>query len=97
MFVAAWRFTTADREAFEAHYGPDGTWAQLFRRDPSYVRTDLLRDEGSYLTLDWWESRAAYERFRETYAADYAEIDRRCESVTSGEEKIGEFEMLSSS
>jgi hypothetical protein len=96
MFVAVWRFTTSDAAAFEEHYGPNGTWAQLFRRDANYVRTDLLRGDGMYLTLDWWTSRAAYERFRVAYAADYAEIDRLCEEVTTGEEKIGEFDVVGS-
>ena len=92
MFVAIWRFTTARPDEFERHYGPDGTWAQLFRRDASYVRTDLLRDDASYVTLDWWASREAYDGFRERHAADYAALDRTCEAVTVEEDKLGEFE-----
>lgn len=94
MFVAVWRFTTNDARAFEEHYGPEGTWARLFRRDAQYVRTDLLRGADGYLTLDWWSSRAAYESFRTSHARDYAEIDALCESVTTSEEKIGEYELV---
>lgn len=93
MFVIVWKFTTRDATAYERHYGPDGTWAELFRRDPSYVRTDLLKGADHYLTLDWWTSRDAYEAFRAAHADRYAEIDRLCEAVTTGEEKIGEYEL----
>jgi hypothetical protein len=92
MFVAVWRFTTSDPAAFESHYGSDGTWARFFRGDPAYVRTDLLVDGEAYLTLDWWMSRAAYDAFRESNAAEYARIDRICEVVTVTEERLGEYE-----
>ena len=92
MFVAVWRFTTDVPAEFERHYGPDGSWAELFRRDPAYVRTDLLRDGTSYVTLDWWISRAAYDTFRAKHATDYATLDFMCEAATTEEEKLGEFE-----
>ena len=92
MFVAAWRFTTSDPAAFEHHYAPDGTWAQLFRRAPGYVRTDLLTDGTAYVTLDWWTSRDAYDAFRSAHAEDYARLDRECESLTLSEESLGSFE-----
>jgi len=92
MFVAAWRFTTSDRDAFERHYGPDGTWAQLFRRGDGYVRTDLLTDGTAYVTLDWWTSRDAYDAFRREHADEYARIDLECESLTLSEESLGHFE-----
>ena len=95
MYVIVWRFTTADPAAFEPHYGPDGTWARLFRRSPDYIRTDLLRGADSYLILDWWTSRTAYDAFREANATEYAEIDRMCEAVTTEEEKVGEYEAVS--
>ena len=92
MFLAAWRFTTSDRETFERHYGREGTWARFFRRDAGYVRTDLLTDGTSWLTLDWWASRQAYEDFRRQYADEYARIDRECEAVTTSETALGFFE-----
>ena len=94
MFLAVWRFTTTDPDAFERHYGREGTWARLFRRDRGYVRTDLLTDGTSYLTLDWWTSRRAYEEFRQAYADEYARIDRECEAVTTSETALGFFEEL---
>jgi hypothetical protein len=91
MHVIIWRFTTTDPAGFERHYKPDGSWAQLFRRDPEFVKTDLLLEGDTYLTLDWWTSAAAYDAFRKQHAADYAKLDAICEALTSFEEKVGEF------
>ena len=46
MFVVVWQFEIAEEKisAFEAAYGPEGTWAQLFRSSPEYLGTELLRD-----------------------------------------------------
>jgi len=94
MHVAIWRFTTAIPDEFETHYGPDGTWARLFRKDPGYVRTDLLRDGNTYVTLDWWTSREAYDAFRAQHASEYAELDAICEALTETEEKTGAFDVV---
>ena len=94
MHVVIWRFTTADPMEFEQHYGPDGSWARLFREDPNYVRTDLLRDGSAYVTLDWWTSRQAYDAFRGAHARAYAELDRICEALTETEENVGAFDVV---
>jgi heme-degrading monooxygenase HmoA len=49
---------------FEEAYGYRGAWVSLSRTDPAYIRTELIqdvRDANRYLTLDFWESEAAYE------------------------------------
>ncbi|MEO8382746.1 MAG: hypothetical protein ABI779_24015 [Acidobacteriota bacterium] len=91
MYVIVWRFTTSDPVAFERHYGPHGTWTALFERSGDYLRTDLLRGEDGYLTLDWWTSAEAYDAFRREHADAYAEIDRACEALTSSEEMMGSY------
>jgi heme-degrading monooxygenase HmoA len=58
-YATLWEFTVAAaRQAeFEAHYGPDGTWARLFSRADGYLGTELLRDRADplrYLTIDRW-------------------------------------------
>jgi len=72
LFVTLWEFEVkpGSEELFEKAYGPDGEWVQLFRRDPRYRGTRLLRDVGwkrVYLTMDEWESRAAYEDFQKRF------------------------------
>lgn len=94
MYCIVWRFTTSDPAAFEEHYGPNGTWAQLFRRSGNYLRTDLLRSADAYLTLDWWTSLDAYNAFRAEHAEEYARVDATCEAVTTFEEKLGEFDAV---
>lgn len=91
MYVVLWRFTTTNPAEFVRHYGPDGTWSALFARSPEYVRTDLVTDGDVYLTMDWWSSREAYERFRTDHASDYAALDAECGKLTASEEKVGEF------
>ena len=80
---------------FEQAYGPEGEWVRLFRRDPGYRGTRLVRDAGRervYLTIDWWESRYAYDQFLETCTQAYAEIDRKCEGLTIREVNLGSGE-----
>jgi quinol monooxygenase YgiN len=82
---------------FEAAYGVDGEWAQLFRHEPAYIRTDLLRDRENplrFMTIDYWKSREEYLSFQEKYRSDFAAIDTRCETLTSNEIHLGEFDLL---
>ena|ERR1700757_2019590 len=99
-YVAIWEFLVkGDCQAqFEAVYGPKGEWAIFFEQDPAYCGTDLVRDVQNnrrYVTLDYWNSRQAYEEFRSKQAAGYREIDARCESLTERETNLGGFDRLS--
>ena len=42
--------------------------------------------------LNRWESEAAFEEFRQQFAAQYEALDRECEGLTQTETKIGIFE-----
>jgi heme-degrading monooxygenase HmoA len=96
MFVTLWEFEVkpGSEELFEQAYGAEGQWVQLFRRDGRYRGTRLLQEVGAervYVTMDSWESREAYEEFRERFAAEYIEIDRACEDLTLGERHFSQF------
>ena len=96
MFVALWEFEVklGCEEKFEKVYGADGAWARLFAQDASYRGTRLVKDverERFYLTLDFWETREAYERFKKENAAEYGRIDRECERMAVREQELGEF------
>ncbi len=98
--VIVWEFRVrpAKRRAFEKVYGPEGDWARFFRRDKAYIRTELIRDWQSrdrYLTVDYWSSRPAYLRFKKENKTEYAAIDKKCESLTTREKFVGEFETVS--
>jgi heme-degrading monooxygenase HmoA len=94
VYVIVWRFVVREehRAQFEKHYGPEGTWALFFRRDPAFVRTELLRGQSNeYLTLDSWASEAAFVAFRAAHSAEYEEIDRGFEAMTESELRVGAY------
>lgn len=97
-FTAIWEFHVKPetRSEFERIYGPDGDWAQLFRRSPDYRGTILLcdRDHHKYVTLDRWNSREALQQFKRQYQVDYAALDKKCENLTEKETFIGDFESV---
>jgi heme-degrading monooxygenase HmoA len=99
-YVYIWRYVVrpGSEAAFEAAYGPDGDWVRLFKEADGYLDTQLLRDQAdprTYLTIDRWTSRAAWEAFRTARAAEWDEIDQRGEDLTEREEEMGRFEELS--
>ncbi len=96
MFVVVWQFEIAEEKiaAFEAAYGPEGSWAQLFRTSPGYQGTELLRDayiSGLYLTIDRWTSEDAFRAFRKDNDAGYEALDRACDALTQSETRIGAY------
>ncbi len=96
MFVVVWQFEIAEEKipAFEAAYGPDGAWAQLFRSSPNYLGTEFLRDAyvpGCYLTIDRWASEDDFRAFRKQNDRAYEALDRSCDDLTSRETRIGAY------
>jgi quinol monooxygenase YgiN len=77
-FVCAWEYVVRPTcvAEFERIYGT--------HRD----RTQPTR----FLTLDFWDSREALDRFRKAFSAEYAALDAHCESLTEREREIGRFE-----
>ena len=97
MYVIIWKFVVKPglEDDFESVYGPNGTWAQFFRRGHGYIATELLRDTsapGQYVTIDRWDSKAAYEEFKKRFADNYSAIDQECEVLTESETEIGTYE-----
>jgi heme-degrading monooxygenase HmoA len=96
MFVILWQFDIAEDKiaAFDAAYGPEGTWAKLFGLTTEYLGTELLRDAyvpGRYVTVDRWRSEEAFRAFRAQHDPDYETLDRACDSLTAAETRIGAF------
>jgi ribosomal-protein-alanine N-acetyltransferase len=99
VFVIVWEFRVRPNKsrAFEKAYAPDGVWAKFFRHGAGYIRTELIQDREEprrYLTIDVWQSRQAYERFKKQTRAEYLAIDKECESLTRSETLIGEFQSI---
>jgi heme-degrading monooxygenase HmoA len=77
------------RAEFEAVYGPDGDWAELFRTGAGYLGTTLERTgAGSYLVVDRWDSRADYERFLADNADRYEAMSRANERLYVSERRL---------
>ncbi len=96
MFIIVWQFEIAEEKiaAFEAAYGSDGPWAQLFRKSPDYKGTELLRNTyegGKYLTIDRWASEDAFRVFRKQHDAEYEALDRSSDVLVTRETRIGTY------
>ncbi len=95
MHVILWRFRVRPgREAeFETLYGGDGEWVRLFRTGAGYIGSELLRaSDGTYLTIDRWESEGSFRSFQEAHAAPYDAIDRNGRGLTIEEAKVAAVE-----
>jgi heme-degrading monooxygenase HmoA len=69
-------YEVRDAAEFERVYGPDGEWAEFFRRGRGYIGTELLRDveaPGRYLVVDRWETADAYNAFVAERRNEYME------------------------
>ncbi len=92
-----WEFEVREsrRPEFEDHYGPEGSWARLFRAAPGYVSTELLNDRDNplrYVTIDHWSDREQWFEFRRRHAKEYEALDRQCEELTTREAPLGEYD-----
>ncbi len=97
MFRILWQFDTTDEHvgAFAEAYGPEGPWVAFFRQAPGFQGTDLFRRTVSppcFLTLDRWETRAAYETFRRERGVEYSALDAACEGLTLRETFLAAWE-----
>ncbi|MBS1978126.1 MAG: antibiotic biosynthesis monooxygenase [Bacteroidetes bacterium] len=82
------------RDEFEREYGPQGSWAALFSRSKDYTGSYLHLSEevpDTYLLIDTWNSKTAYEAFKKTFAEDYDSLSRRFEPFYETEDRIGTF------
>ena len=96
MIAILWRYEVREEHlpSFECTYGPAGEWAKLFGRSDGYLGTELLSAaDGAFLTIDRWRDKAALDAFISEHGDDYQALDRLCETWTSSEQKLGEFEV----
>lgn len=94
MYRIVWQFDARPDQLkqFEEVYGPEGLWTKFFRKSSEFVGTQLFRcttNPNRFVTLDEWRSRAGYESFRKTYAAEYAQLDDWCSRLIERERTLG--------
>ena len=98
MFVILWHFEVkpGNDAGFQKAYGPDGDWAQLFRRDAHFRGTQLLHDSSQdhcYFTLDFWLSEIAYRAFLAAHRSAYDQLDTTFAELTLRERHVLSFEI----
>lgn len=90
-----YRVHSLQARAFEHAYGSTGPWAKLFALSPHYVKTRLFRHRegnGTYLTVDIWESKRHWDDFRAENAQAYARLDRQLHLLYLEELLMGYYE-----
>jgi heme-degrading monooxygenase HmoA len=94
--VVVWEFRIRQEKEkqFVEQYGPEGSWAQLFRRSGGYIRTELVRDVADglrFLTLDYWQTEEEFNDFHQRNLAEYQRLDEELEGLTQQETRLGAF------
>ena len=94
-----WEYLVKEEETenFISVYSSDGEWAQLFKKYPGYIKTELIREtlnSQRFITIDYWASLDAYLSMQQKNKADYNVLDKKCQSYTTHENKIGIFQSL---
>jgi heme-degrading monooxygenase HmoA len=90
-------YEVRDAAEFERVYGPEGDWAQFFRRGRGYVGTELLRDveaPGRYLVIDRWESADTYNAFVAEHREEYMRRVDETRFHYQSELRFGTFETV---
>ena len=93
-YIWQYKIKPTNRSDFLAAYQPNGEWARLFSRDPSYIETVLLRDdedENRYVTIDYWRCKADRDSFRKRFSIEFEDLDDKCEAFTVAEQFLGDF------
>jgi len=49
------------------------------------------REPRRFVTIDRWQSEEAYRTFRARFSREYADLDARCEHLTSRETSLGHY------
>lgn len=97
MHVRVWKFRPPPgrEEAFADIYGPQGRWAELFKKKRGYLGTSLLRPSQAgdwWMTIDRWQSIQDFEAFGRDFGDEYLALDAGLEGIAGDEAFVGAFE-----
>jgi heme-degrading monooxygenase HmoA len=96
MYEILWMYevSTDMRARFEQVYGPSGEWARLFAQADGFVEVVLARADdatNTYVTIDRWRDRQAYEDFQRRFAQSYQELNASLSELSTNQVRIGSF------
>jgi hypothetical protein len=91
--IRVWEYDVpaASRAAFEAAYGAEGDWAQLFAASDQFHGTELFVSQsspGRYLTVDRFTDQQAWEAFLAEHRSAYERLDAVTEALTTDEREL---------
>lgn len=97
MVEVFWRYRVHPQQAraFEEAYGGAGSWARLFSQHPGFRRTRLFKhktDPYVYLTVDVWDSKAAYDEFKRVFSEQYKRLDKQYAMLKLEEHLLGFYD-----
>ena len=93
MFAILWKYIIRPekKEIFNHEYGPDGSWARLFRHSKNFLGSFLQRSEDeaeTYWILDTWTDASSYEDFLNQNSVEYKKLSESFQNLYLKEEKI---------
>ena len=97
MIALVFSYEVRDREGFELAYGPNGEWAQFFRRGVGYIGTELLQDVEEldrFDVIDRWEAAEAYNAFVTEHQDEYLKRSDDSLLFYVQELRLGTFENI---
>jgi hypothetical protein len=99
VIAIVWEFQVAvgTQEDFEKFYGVDGPWADLARRDRSYLGASFLRDLGDplrYVLTEYWSESVVYERHRHQHKTDLLLLEEKRNALVTSATPLGVFQAL---
>lgn len=93
-YVIVWTYDVPDEasDRFIAAYGPDGDWAQLFAKGAGFIGVELYRDGPTFLTLDRWLSKDAFDAFHAAFGKHYQALDAKLAHLSRSQTRVGAFQ-----
>lgn len=93
MYVIVWKYKVKPENCkkFEKAYGPEGSWANFFRKSEHYRGTCLFKSEktsDAYLLLDFWSTKEACETFISQYNEKYQQLSHQLQDIYQEEAKV---------
>lgn len=96
MHFIIWNYTVeaSNQAAFQQEYGRSGAWFKLFETCDDYLGTDLLKNGTTFMVIDKWISKEAYEEFMADCKTEYDQINTKSKGLYKDEQRVGEFETV---
>lgn len=76
---------------FIAAYDADGDWAELFAKGAGFMGVEVYRDGQSFVSIDRWSSKEAFEAFQSAFGDQYRSLDAKLAHLSRSQTRVGAF------